>query len=56
MLKYAGEDNIVIGTDYGHQDQSSEIEALRIIRDRGDVAPEVVDKILGANAIALYGL
>ena len=56
VLKYAGEDNIVIGTDYGHQDQSSEIEALRIIRDRGDVAPEVVDKILGANAIALYGL
>ena len=55
VLKYAGEDNIVIGTDYGHQDQSSEIEALRIIRDKGDVAPEVVDKILGANAIALYG-
>ena len=56
VLKYAGEDNIVIGTDYGHQDQSSEIEALRIIRDKGDVDPAVVDKILGANAIALYGL
>jgi predicted TIM-barrel fold metal-dependent hydrolase len=56
VLKYAGEDNIVIGTDYGHQDQSSEIEALRIIRDDGGVDPAVVDKILGANAIALYGL
>ena len=56
VLKYAGEDNLLIGTDYGHQDQSSEIEALRIIRDKGDVEPRVVDKILGDNALAFYGL
>jgi predicted TIM-barrel fold metal-dependent hydrolase len=56
VLKYAGEDNLLIGTDYGHQDQSSEIEALRIIRDKGDVESRVVDKILGENAIAYYGL
>jgi predicted TIM-barrel fold metal-dependent hydrolase len=56
VLKYAGEDSLIIGTDYGHQDQSSEIEALRLIREQGGVEPRVIDKILGANAIALYGL
>ena len=56
VLKYSGPDSIVVGTDYGHQDQSSEIEALRKMRTRGDVDPAVVDKILGANAIALYNL
>ena len=29
VLKYSGEDNIVIGSDYGHADTSAEIEALR---------------------------
>jgi predicted TIM-barrel fold metal-dependent hydrolase len=56
VLKYAGEDNIVVGTDYGHQDQSSEIEAMRVMRDKGDVEPRVIDKIMGENAVALYGL
>ena len=56
VLKYAGEDNIVVGTDYGHQDQSSEIEAMRLMREKGEVEPRIIDKIMGENAIALYGL
>jgi hypothetical protein len=56
VLRYAGEDNLVIGTDYGHQDQSSEIEAMRVIREKGDVEPRIIDKIMGENAVALYGL
>jgi len=56
VLKYAGEDNIVVGTDYGHQDQSSEIEAMRVMRDKGEVQARVIDKIMGDNAVALYGL
>ncbi|MGH7817693.1 MAG: amidohydrolase family protein, partial [Candidatus Binatia bacterium] len=32
VLKYSGEDNIVIGSDYGHADTSAEIEALRTIK------------------------
>ncbi len=56
VLKYAGEDNLVVGTDYGHQDQSSEIEAMRVMREQGDVEPRVIDKIMGENAVKFYGL
>ena len=56
IIKYTGEDNIVIGTDYGHTDQSSEIEALWNLRMRGAVSPAVIDKILSDNPRALYGL
>jgi predicted TIM-barrel fold metal-dependent hydrolase len=55
ILKYAGEDNLVIGTDYGHSDTSAEIEALRKLRHHSDVAPRVLDKILYDNSRALYG-
>lgn len=56
ILKYSGEDNIVIGSDYGHADTSSEIEALRKLRKKGGVSPEVIDKILYDNPKALYNL
>ena len=35
ILGYAGEDNLVIGTDYGHSDNASEIEALRKLKNAG---------------------
>ncbi|MCH8974301.1 MAG: hypothetical protein IH869_04430, partial [Chloroflexi bacterium] len=56
VLKYAGEGQILVGTDYGHQDQSSEIEAMRVMREEGGVPPRVIDKIMGENAVAFYGL
>ena len=33
VVKYAGEDSLVIGTDYGHNDQSTEIDTLVNLRD-----------------------
>ena len=56
VLQYAGEDNLVIGTDYGHADTATEMEALQNLRKRTDVDPRVIDKILDDNARALYGL
>jgi predicted TIM-barrel fold metal-dependent hydrolase len=56
VLKYSGEDNIVIGSDYGHADTSAEIEALRKLKQKGEVEPRVIDKILYDNAKVLYGL
>jgi predicted TIM-barrel fold metal-dependent hydrolase len=56
ILKHGGADNLVIGTDYGHADTSSQIEALRILKKGGKVESSVVDRILEDNARALYGL
>jgi predicted TIM-barrel fold metal-dependent hydrolase len=56
VLKYAGEDHLVIGTDYGHNDTSSEIRALRKLKEDGEVPSHVINKILDDNARALYGL
>jgi predicted TIM-barrel fold metal-dependent hydrolase len=46
----------VIGTDYGHTDTSSDIDAIKIFRDRTDLTAEVKEKILSDNARALYNL
>ena len=56
VLKYAGEDNLVVGTDYGHADQATEIDALRKLKEKEEVAPGVIDKILSDNPKALYNL
>lgn len=56
IVELVGEDNLVVGTDYGHNDTSSEIKALRLIKTDGQLKAGVVDKILGDNARALYGL
>jgi predicted TIM-barrel fold metal-dependent hydrolase len=56
ILGYAGEDSLVIGTDYGHSDNASEIEALRKLRTQGKLPTQVIDKILDDNPRALYGL
>ena len=56
LLQYAGEDNLVIGTDYGHNDQSTEIEALRNLQQSGGLDERAYRKITGDNARALYGL
>jgi predicted TIM-barrel fold metal-dependent hydrolase len=56
VLKYAGDDNLVMGTDYGHNDTATEIEALRHLRHGGEVSAQAINKILDDNARALYGL
>ncbi len=56
ILQYAGEDNIVIGTDYGHHDPSTEINAFTLLRQRNDLSPEAIRKITDTNARVLYGL
>jgi predicted TIM-barrel fold metal-dependent hydrolase len=56
ILEYAGEDNLVVGTDYGHADSATELNAMRELQAREDVDPRVIGKIMDDNARALYGL
>lgn len=56
VLKYAGEENLLLGTDYGHADQSSELEALQIFRREGGIPAKAREKILDDNPRAFYNL
>jgi len=56
ILNYAGEHSLVIGTDYGHTDPSSEVDAITALRQQTEIGPEVKDKILHYNPKTLYNL
>ncbi|MGH7825588.1 MAG: amidohydrolase family protein [Candidatus Binatia bacterium] len=56
IVQQAGEDCLVIGTDYGHTDISSNVDAIKIFRERTDLPAGVKQKILSDNARVLYGL
>ena len=59
LLGYIGEDNLLTGSDYTHQDQSQEMrfpERLQQRGDRGEIAQSTVRKILYDNPKTFYGL
>jgi predicted TIM-barrel fold metal-dependent hydrolase len=56
VLKYAGPDNLLIGTDYGHKDTSAEIGALRNLKQHSDIDPGAIDKILWDNPKTFYSI
>ena len=56
LLKEVGDDNLIIGTDYGHKDSAVEIEALKRLAQDGTMPATTVDKILRRNPGKLYGL
>ena len=56
VLRHAGEDCLMIGTDYGHHDPSSELNAIHLLRNDKRIAPATVQKILEVNPRNFYGL
>lgn len=56
LAQFIGEENIVIGSDYGHQDQSRETNMVNTLRQRTDVPSNIIEKILTDNGARLYGL
>lgn len=56
ILKYAGGDSLVIGTDYGHTDPSSEVDAITVLRQQTEISQETKEKILHYNPKKLYNL
>ncbi len=56
LLKLVGEDNLVMGTDYGHADSATEIHALQTLKQLETIPPSARRKILDDNARALYGI
>ena len=56
IVQETGEDGLVIGTDYGHTDTSSDLDAIKVFRKRTDLSEDVKRKILSDNARRLYAL
>ena len=56
LLKYAGEHSLMIGTDYGHIDPSSELDAISILKQHTEISQDTKDRILYHNPKALYNL
>ena len=56
IIQTAGEDNLVIGTDYGHNDTSTELLALNKLRDSGGLDPAISTKLLETNPARLYAI
>ncbi len=56
ILRYAGPDNLVAGTDFGHADTSSELLALQHLREAQAVEAPLIERILDDNPRELYRL
>ena len=56
IIDCAGDDHLVLGTDYGHNDTATELNALRNLRQSGRLDDAVADKILDHNPTRLYAL
>jgi predicted TIM-barrel fold metal-dependent hydrolase len=56
ILKYAGERSLVIGTDYGHLDPSSDTNAIVAFQQLEEISQETKERILYHNPKALYNL
>jgi predicted TIM-barrel fold metal-dependent hydrolase len=59
ILKYTGENSLLMGSDFVHHDHAEELDfmsALRSRADRGEFSHDVVRKITYDNPKAFYGL
>jgi predicted TIM-barrel fold metal-dependent hydrolase len=56
VISYVGEENLIIGTDYGHGDTSSELNAISRFRALKGLGEEVKRKILSDNPRRFYGI
>jgi uncharacterized protein len=56
LARYTGDDHLIIGSDYGHNDPSEERHLVATMRGRDDIPPPLTEKILCDNPRRLYGL
>ena len=51
-----GENTLMIGTDYGHADSSTELDALTTLKNNGGISAAQHKKIVEDNPRRFYGL
>lgn len=56
LLSEIGDDNLIIGTDYGHKDTATEVVALKRMQEDGNIPAVSSKKILETNPARLYAI
>ena len=56
VAELIGEDSFVLGSDYPHGDPSRQEDMVAEFRERKDLSPRMVEKMLSDNPKRLYGL
>lgn len=56
LTRHAGEGALMIGTDYGHADSSTELEALTSLKETGGISAAMHARIVDDNPRRFYGL
>ncbi len=56
LMPYAGDGNLIVGTDYGHLDIGADLGAFDAIASRADLDPEVARRITDSNGRRLHGI
>lgn len=56
LLDEIGDENLIVGTDYGHNDDAVELEVIRRLGSDGSIPKTSADRIIDRNPAMLYGL
>ena len=56
VLQHSGTRSLVIGTDYGHIDPSSEVDAISVFKEDERISDETKEQILFHNPKRLYAI
>ena len=59
VIRHAGEDNLLVGSDYTHNDSAQEMDFLGLLKqraDKGDISHSAVTKITQDNPKTFYGI
>jgi predicted TIM-barrel fold metal-dependent hydrolase len=56
IAQHTGEEHILIGSDYGHNDPSKEPQLVATMRARKDTPCDLIEKILSDNPRKFYSL
>jgi predicted TIM-barrel fold metal-dependent hydrolase len=56
VIKHGGDENLLIGTDYGHADLSTALDAIQTFQGLDGISDESKARILYDNPTRLYNL
>ncbi|MFM1814976.1 MAG: hypothetical protein RLZ98_1671 [Pseudomonadota bacterium] len=56
LLDEIGDENLIVGTDYGHNDDAVEIEVIKRLGEDGTISKASAERIIDTNPARLYGL